>query len=454
MAFWQRKKKTPQELMVAGNFKQAIKAFQATIKEKGEDPTVMMQLANCHQKMGNEKEAKSLYIKVGSHYGDRGFFNKAVASFKKALNISPNDQGILDKLADYHGKVPKYMIDEAILKRASHAADQANAVLEEKVAEPPPMKTAAEPIEEKAEKPAAAEPAPLPESVVENDAPLDLSMADGGDFDSFTGFDELQDEINAEFAKDQIIPVENTNELIDFEEITDLNEDLADNDHEGQNKAKAAEAEIDMDATAPDTEAPPEVERPRKPARAAERVIFSSRSEEPSPTNDPPISGIFDSLDDALDTLFTDSSTAAASDQVEIDENKHWALFRTMPQEVFLDFVVALETRDFDPGQYIVRQGDAGDEMFLVADGEVDVEVDINGTPTIVATLKEGDLFGEASLLTGAPRNASVISRSFTNCLLLKRADLDELLKSHPSVMASIQSIYYTRLNENAAREQ
>ena len=92
--------------------------------------------------------------------------------------------------------------------------------------------------------------------------------------------------------------------------------------------------------------------------------------------------------------------------------------------------------------------------MFLIADGEVNIEVDINGTPTTVATLGEGDFFGEASLLTDEPRNASVKARVFTNCLLLNRAHLNELTESHPSVMESIQTIYYTRIEQNAARNE
>ena len=172
--------------------------------------------------------------------------------------------------------------------------------------------------------------------------------------------------------------------------------------------------------------------------------MFTSRSEGSSTATQ--TAGTFDSLDDALDTLFEGGEDQEAQDQ------RHWPLFRTMPRDVFLDFVMALETRDFEPAELIVRQGEEGAEMFLIADGSVDVEIE--GNPQPVASLEEGDFFGEASLLTRSPRNASCRARVFTNCLVLTRAHLEELAASHPSVMDSIRSIYYNRLEQNAARNQ
>jgi CRP-like cAMP-binding protein len=62
--------------------------------------------------------------------------------------------------------------------------------------------------------------------------------------------------------------------------------------------------------------------------------------------------------------------------------------------------------RLFTAGEEIVRQGDAGQELFVVVKGEVAVQVDGNE----VARLGPGGFFGEMSLLTGEPRSATVVA--------------------------------------------
>nr|WP_279382622.1 cyclic nucleotide-binding domain-containing protein [Acanthopleuribacter pedis] len=108
--------------------------------------------------------------------------------------------------------------------------------------------------------------------------------------------------------------------------------------------------------------------------------------------------------------------------------------------------------RDYEPGEFLMRQGDPGGEMFLLSEGRVAVEIEQDGDLVKVAELGEGDFVGEASLLTGAPRNASVRADEPTTCLILSDADLKQLTKDHPSVMESIKSIYYTRVSQNASR--
>lgn len=62
------------------------------------------------------------------------------------------------------------------------------------------------------------------------------------------------------------------------------------------------------------------------------------------------------------------------------------------------------------PGEKIVREGDSGDEMYIILQGKVSIEVgDI-----IVGEMGSGDFFGEMSLIDNAPRSATVTAQETT----------------------------------------
>lgn len=528
--------------MAAGDYKEAIKAFHAVLKEKREpDPTLLTQLAGAYLKANNPVEAKRVFIQVGTYFGDRGFFNKSVAAFKKALNITPDDNEILEKLASYNDKVPKFMIDGTILAKLKRDADAHNTG-EHPSAAPSLAAEAFEP-----------EPDSPPEIEAQSDVPSAVLEA-FGELDN-----DPTENIDDTLPKQEPVISSNTNEIDrrrleqalqakaqrkqddSFEEIIDL-DDLDDGESAEDGfvmnfgEAQDLSAEPAQPKPAPPAAAAPAarpaVQQPAPPARpAAQQPAASAQPAAPSPTRTvppppprpaasarpapppPPArpavdlkadlhqpltrggmvfktqdqpkhqqkaapSSSFNSFDDALDSIFSnsgggdydlfglddsemnlppvhtpDSHELTMADASPEENAKHWPLFRTMPPDIFMAFVVALDTRDYEIGEDIVRQGDPGDEMYLIAEGAVDIIVNIGGQPTKVASLGEGDFFGEASLISGAPRNATVRPTAATNCLLLGRSDLDKLVIEYPSVMASIESIYYTRIQENASRK-
>jgi CRP-like cAMP-binding protein len=72
-------------------------------------------------------------------------------------------------------------------------------------------------------------------------------------------------------------------------------------------------------------------------------------------------------------------------------------------------------------GSSIFRQGDAGDEMFLIADGRVRLFVESEGHQKEVGVLGPGDFFGELSLLRDAPRSATAEAVEDTTLLPIGR---------------------------------
>jgi putative peptide zinc metalloprotease protein len=87
-----------------------------------------------------------------------------------------------------------------------------------------------------------------------------------------------------------------------------------------------------------------------------------------------------------------------------------------------------LETQEFPAGAIVFRQGEPGDVCYLVRAGEVEVVREEGGRERSVAVLGKGEIVGEAALLTGARRDATLRARPAT-LLALRRADLMAALK-------------------------
>ncbi len=82
------------------------------------------------------------------------------------------------------------------------------------------------------------------------------------------------------------------------------------------------------------------------------------------------------------------------------------------------------------PGQVIVRQGEQGNTLYVVVQGEVSVVVDGHD----VATLHEGEHFGELALVDTEPRSADIIAKGFGHLLCVDRDALREYCMMEPAL--------------------
>lgn len=99
-------------------------------------------------------------------------------------------------------------------------------------------------------------------------------------------------------------------------------------------------------------------------------------------------------------------------------------LFQKLPRDQHPIVAAAVETKKFAPGQVIIRQGDSGNEFFLIFEGSATVQVSPpdGGVPFTVATLKSSDYFGENALLRDEPRTATIIAESEVSTFSLTRS--------------------------------
>jgi CRP-like cAMP-binding protein len=100
-------------------------------------------------------------------------------------------------------------------------------------------------------------------------------------------------------------------------------------------------------------------------------------------------------------------------------------------------------------GQLVVRQGDAGDTLFLVADGELRVFVNTPAGDKDVARLFENTLFGEMALITGQPRTASVAAAGDADVIGVSKAALALVVAKLPAIRAALDQFSRERLIKN-----
>ena len=82
----------------------------------------------------------------------------------------------------------------------------------------------------------------------------------------------------------------------------------------------------------------------------------------------------------------------------------------------------------------VVKQGDHGDAMFLVMEGELRARVKVGEKETILATFGPGEFFGEMSLFDHGARSADVIANVDSTVLKLTSASFERLAKEAPAL--------------------
>lgn len=98
------------------------------------------------------------------------------------------------------------------------------------------------------------------------------------------------------------------------------------------------------------------------------------------------------------------------------------SFFEGAPRAALVDLSTAFVGVAYDAGEVLCAQGSAGRELFLLADGLVDVAVRLEDQRNeVLATLEPGDVFGMASALEDRPRMASCVARTPVRALRMRR---------------------------------
>lgn len=100
----------------------------------------------------------------------------------------------------------------------------------------------------------------------------------------------------------------------------------------------------------------------------------------------------------------------------------------------------------FAAGESLVIQGAEGQHLFVLTKGSVEVRVSVGGSlPRGVATLAAPDFFGEMGLLTGEPRNATVVALTDVEAWRVEKSHFREILEKRPAVAEAIAKLVAQR---------
>jgi glucose-6-phosphate 1-dehydrogenase len=102
-------------------------------------------------------------------------------------------------------------------------------------------------------------------------------------------------------------------------------------------------------------------------------------------------------------------------------------------------------------GDFVVKKGDPGSEMYFIARGEVDV---VDQAGKVVRVLGEGNFFGETSLITSEPRSANVRAKTQCDLFVLEKTDFVKVLKAHPKFARSVLDTCRRRYNLSPEAEK
>ena len=115
---------------------------------------------------------------------------------------------------------------------------------------------------------------------------------------------------------------------------------------------------------------------------------------------------------------------------------ERFPLFASLTPEQREVLLLHFVPRTAEPGERIIRQGDAADSVYFISQGEV--EVAVAGRQI---KLGAGEVFGEMALLSGQPRSADVTALDYSTFAVLSERDFRQLLRKYPDIRAQLTSL-------------
>jgi len=115
--------------------------------------------------------------------------------------------------------------------------------------------------------------------------------------------------------------------------------------------------------------------------------------------------------------------------------------FKSLTPAELSNIAEKVTRRHYDAGDVVIREGDEGDELFLISEGEVEVE----RRGHEVARLGPAEFFGELALISGEPRNATVVATTPLDTYVLGKEEFRAAVEQSASFREQLRRVYFQR---------
>jgi len=131
-------------------------------------------------------------------------------------------------------------------------------------------------------------------------------------------------------------------------------------------------------------------------------------------------------------------SAAASAESLGIQPGslRRIKMLADVDERLLASLLTYLEVVKVPPFGTVVNQGDHGDALFMVLEGEVRARVMIGGQETTLTTMGVGECFGELAIVDHGPRSADVIANQPTVLIKVSAAALKKMLTEAPALAA------------------
>jgi len=131
------------------------------------------------------------------------------------------------------------------------------------------------------------------------------------------------------------------------------------------------------------------------------------------------------------------------------------ALFAELDDAALTEISDYLDWMSLPGGRPLVVEGERGDALFVVLSGALGIEVDEkDGRQHTVTKISTGGLVGELSLITGAPRSATLVALRDTELLRLSKQAFDRVSEKYPQLLKNMLALLAGRLTRTIKQER
>jgi CRP-like cAMP-binding protein len=125
-------------------------------------------------------------------------------------------------------------------------------------------------------------------------------------------------------------------------------------------------------------------------------------------------------------------------------------LFAGVPPKFVKKAATFCIAKEYPAGSPIINEGEKGDFMFIILEGQVDV---LKGPKKIkLATLGKGVFLGEGALVSKAPRNASIVAKDVVKIAVFDQKGFDRLSTLHACIPVTMMNVHNERCKDTVRK--